>query len=324
MRANQTKLLKFFLTISIFIVHSISLWAQQVPGIEENIPYLVTFSKQSEKRWGDDDFSQVWFIVIPKDTKKPFYLRIFDPDVSGAVDEIKQEADSKTKFSVYGGKGAFTHPDATNKDPEGNYKSGTMIASKLFGNQPEYDNKWFNLGPFNPVEGELVEDFNGYVFKIICDGQEGNDGNLYKYFLSTSSTENIPLEGSNLFTYEYTFRVDEKPGSISHIYPFIDENVVSVNINTFDLDDDSYMRLVSVAKKGEKINGSLDNEWAESKHTITDEEKKTSLDIQIIKFREKVNNNIVISITNQYGKSMPFFSIPIGGVPKYKYKIGVK
>lgn len=300
------------------------LLAQQVPGVEENIPYLVTFSKEGEKRWGDDDYSQVWFLVVPKDTKKPFYIRIYDPDISADIDEIKGEADSKTRFSVYGGKGAYTHPDATNKNPEGNYKSGTLIAQRVFGNQPEFNKKWFNFGPINPQEGELYEGLNGYVFKIIADGLDGNDGNLYRYFVSTSATDNIPIEGSNLFTYEYTFRVDEKPGSISHIYPYVDSDVISINISTFDLDDDCYMRLVSVAKKGEKVTGSADNEWATSNHIITDEEKNTSLDIQIIKFKESTNNNIVISITNQYGKSMPFFSIPIGGVPKYKYKIGVK
>lgn len=315
------KIKKYYVLLYFFTA---KIFAQQVPGKEENIPFLVTFSKDSEKRWGDDDFSQTWFYVIPKDTKKPFYIRVFDPDISNTIDEIKADADSKTKFSVYGGKGCYTDPDATNKDPIGNYKSGTLMSSKIFGNQPEFDNQWFNFGPFNPSEGELIPELNGYVFKIIADGLNGNDGNLYKYFLSSTPTTNTPLEGANLFTYEYTFRVDEKPGSISHVYPFVDDNVISVNINTFDLDDDSYMRLVSIARKGDKINGSLDNEWACSNHVVTPEEKKTSLDIQIIKFREKINNNIVLSITNQYGKSLPFFSIPIGGVPKYKYKIGVK
>jgi hypothetical protein len=33
---------------------------------------------------------------------------------------------------------------------------------------------------------------------------------------------------------------------------------------------------------------------------------------------------MVFYITNQYGELMPFYTVPIGGVPKYKYKIGVK
>ena len=99
---------------------------------------------------------------------------------------------------------------------------------------------------------------------------------------------------------------------------------MAVHIKTFDLDDDSYMRLVSVAKRGEQIKGSLEDMWATSIHELVPQEKKTSLDIQIIKSKSKVNNNMVMSITNQYGKNIPFYNIPIGGVPKYKYTIKVK
>ncbi|MBX9850281.1 MAG: hypothetical protein K2X86_00815 [Cytophagaceae bacterium] len=81
---------------------------------------------------------------------------------------------------------------------------------------------------------------------------------------------------------------------------------------------------MSVGKKGDNIAISADNEWIESTHNITEEEKNTSLDIQIIKVSNAKNNNMVFYITNQYGKLMPFFTSPIGGVPKYRYKIGVK
>ncbi len=299
-------------------------FGQPIPGKEENIPYLVTFGKQGETKWGDDDYSQVMFVVIPKEVSQPFYIRVFDPDVSGEVDEVKAEPNTKTKFSVYGGKQAYSHPDAGSLNPVGNYKSGTLISSKTFGVNPEYDNKWFSFGPINPKEGEYIEELSGYVFKVMADGLEGNDGNLYRYFISTSSTDNLPVEGSNSFPYEYTFRLDDKIGSVSHIYPYITENVVKVNIHVFDLDDDAYMRLISISKKGEKINGSIDDQWSESSHEVDASEKNTSLDIQIIKFAQKPNNNVVLYITNQYGKFLPFYSIPIGGVPKYKYKINVK
>jgi hypothetical protein len=36
------------------------------------------------------------------------------------------------------------------------------------------------------------------------------------------------------------------------------------------------------------------------------------------------NNNVVIYLENQYGELMPFYSIPIGGIPKFKYSIGIK
>ena len=72
----------------------------------------------------------------------------------------------------------------------GNYKSGNLLASKSFGASNRYDNNWYTFGPFNPLEGEYVEKFDGRIFKIIAQGESGDDGNLYTYFLSTDSKEN--------------------------------------------------------------------------------------------------------------------------------------
>jgi hypothetical protein len=66
---------------------------QPVPGLDENIPFLVTFGKNGETSWGDDDFSQTFFFAIPEDFKDRFYLRVFDPDTGGANDELKGPAD---------------------------------------------------------------------------------------------------------------------------------------------------------------------------------------------------------------------------------------
>jgi len=33
------------------------------------------------------------------------------------------------------------------------------------------------------------------------------------------------------------------------------------------------------------------------------------------------SNNVVIFLENQYGELLPFYSVPIGGVPKYSGKI---
>ena len=52
-------------------------------------------------------------------------------------------------------------------------------------------------------------------------------------------------------------------------------------------------------------------------------EKGSSLDIQFQKRTERSinNNNVVFNVTNQYGEAMPFFTVPIGGIPKYKGKV---
>jgi len=295
--------------------------AQSVPASEENIPFLVTFGSASETAWGDDDFSQTFFFIIPETWKKPFFIRIFDPETGGANDEIKNTPDSKTTFTVFGGKGVFSNPQARSAGPVDAENSGIKLSSKTFDNSARYDNKWFSLGPFNPVEGEYISDFKGFIFKIVATGIAGNDGNLYKYFLSSQNDENTKIEGGNAFTYEYSFRLWDKSGFISHIYPFINNKVVSIKIHTFDFDNDGEIRIVSLAKKSEEVKVSGDNEWVSSIHPITDKEKNTSLDIQIIKLKSSINNNVVFYITNQYGELLPFFTTPIGGIPKYPYEI---
>ncbi|MDX9774130.1 MAG: hypothetical protein RBT02_12025, partial [Bacteroidales bacterium] len=76
--------------ILIFIVFvPAHLNAQEVPGPDENIPFLITFGREGYvTSWGDDDFSQTFFFTIPKDFKDPFYIRIYDADIGGKTDEL--------------------------------------------------------------------------------------------------------------------------------------------------------------------------------------------------------------------------------------------
>ncbi|GAA3972268.1 hypothetical protein [Hymenobacter antarcticus] len=41
-------------------------WAQAVPNPGEQVESLVTFGVQSDKQWGDDDFSQTFLFLIPE------------------------------------------------------------------------------------------------------------------------------------------------------------------------------------------------------------------------------------------------------------------
>jgi hypothetical protein len=300
--------------------------AQPVPAGDENIPYLMTFGPKAGTSWGDDDFSSTFFFLIPKSYSQPFYIRVFDADISGNTDELNGIFDTRMTYSVYGGKECYTNKDAQETSPKGNYKSGNMLASKTFGNQTDYDNKWYTFGPFNPSEGEFVQKFDGYVFKVICDGTAGDDGNLYRYYLSTKMDENKPIEGANAFAYEYSFRMYDDPNEVSHIYPFVDDRTISVKLSNFDWDSDGLIRTVSVARKGQLSKVSAEDNWAEDEFKIFDEEKNTSLDIQFIKRKTPPvkNNNVVVNVRNQYGELLPFYVIPIGGVPKYKSEVAAK
>ncbi len=297
--------------------------SQPVPAQDENIPYLVTFGADASTYWGDDDFCQVFFCLIPKVNTRPVYIRIFDPDIGGELDEVKLEFDTKIRFSVYGGKGCWTDKDAKEVDPIGNYKSGQLMVTRVFDNDPLYDQKWFSFGPFNPKEGEYVEKFKGYLFKIIAEGVSGDDGNLYRYYLSSNPTENIALEGGNIFTYEYTFRLANDISYISQIYPFIDDKTISIEVSNFDWDNDGLIRLISVAKNGVICDVSKEGNWIKREFEVVEQEKNTTMEIQFIKKQDDIirNNNVAIVVRNQYGETLPFYVLPIGGVPVYAPKI---
>jgi len=300
---------------------------QPVPGKDENITFLVTFGKFGEISWGDDDFYSVWFFAVPRDFTQQFYIRIFDPDVGGEHDEIQGEFNTRTTFSVYGGQGV--DPDK-NEESKGwitgmNYKGGNLLVSRTFGGEPRYDNNWFTFGPFNPTSGDFNSKW-GYIFKIVCEGVSGDDGNLYRYFLSRDPNNNIPIEGANAFTYEYTFRMWNDFKSVAHIYPYVDTGVVYIKVRNFDWDRDGHILVVSRYKQGIDVPISYEADWVEYRIPIEPAEVGSSLDFQFHKRQGELvkNNNVVITLENQRGDAMKFFSLPIGGVPVYQTSIQVR
>ncbi len=304
------------------------LYSQAVPGKDENIPYLVTFGKNGETSWGDDDFYSVFFFTIPKDYDRQFYIKVFDPDNGGEIDEIQGLFDSKTMFSVYGGKGVDPDKNLASRGLKNgeNYKQGTLLASKVFGNETTYDNKYYAFGPFNPNEGDYNEKWKSYIFKIVCEGITGDDGNLYRYFLSREAGSELPVEGANAFTYEYTFRLANDTKSVAHIYPYVDTGIVSIKQRNFDWDNDGVILVVSTYKQGLPLPVSNENDEKVSVIAVEPAEIGKSLDFQFHKKQDDLvrNNNVVVSLENQRGDALQFFSSPIGGVPVYQPVLGIR
>jgi hypothetical protein len=319
-------MVKLFLTIFSILIYGVHLFPQPAPAVDENIPYLVTFGADSKTSWGDDDFCQVFFCVVPPSQSEPVYIRVYDPDTGGELDEPKGEFNTVISFSVYGGNGCWSDKDAQSIDPAGNYRSGILLSTKAFGHDQKYDKDYYTFGPFNPFEGEYIEKFDGRIFKIIAQGESGDDGNLYRYFLSTSPEKNIAVEGGNVFTYEYTFRLSNDQNQVSQIYPYVDDKTISIEVSNFDWDNDGMIRIISVAKNNVLSDISADDNWIMTTFPIVEEEKNTTVEIQFIKNRSmKIqNNNVVVVVRNQYGVSLPFFVIPIGGIPVYRPKIRMK
>ena len=312
--------------ISFILRTGIGLFSQSAPAIDENIPYLITFGGSALTSWGDDDFCQIFYCIVPPSQTDPVYIRVYDPDTGGDLDELKGEFNTIVNFSIFGGNDCWSDTTAQALNKTGNYKSGYLLSSKSFGVDPEYDKKWYTFGPFNPSEGKYVEKLGGRVFKIIAQGISGDDGNIYKYFLSTSPVKNIPVEGGNFFTYKYHFRLSDDQKHVCQIYPFVDDKTISIQISNFDWDNDGTIRIFSIAKNGVFCDVSGEDNWIVRDFPIVAEEKNSTVEIQFTKNQtvEVRNNNVVIIVKNQYGISMPFYVVPIGGVPVYSPKIRMK
>jgi len=311
--------------IPVFLINflvSADLEGQQVPGRDENIPFLVTFGKEGETSWGDDKFYQIFFFTIPRDFKEQFYIKVFDPDTGGENDELQGFWNTRCLYSVYGGAGVDPDKNIASRGLQRgvDYKTGNLLASRAFGDEPRYDDSYYAFGPFNPTQGDFNEKWNSYIFKIICEGVSGDDGNLYRYFLSRSATAELPIEGANAFTYEYTFRMWNDFMSVAHIYPYVDTGIVYIKQRNFDWDSDGTILVVSTYKQGISVPVSGEDDYIESRIPIEPQEIGKSLDFQFHKRQDELvrNNNVVISLESQRGDALQFFSSPIGGVPVYQ------
>ena len=300
--------------------------AQAVPNPGERVENLVTFGAQSDKKWGDDDFSQTFFFLIPEKQRDPVYIRVWDPGCGGEHDDLKGPANTTTSFSLYGGPGTFSGPQARDPRPTNPVPPGRLLKSQTFGAEPQYDGQWYTFGPLNPLEGEPVNEFKGRVFKVVARGLAGNDGNLYRYFFSTSPTANEAVEGGNAFTYEYCFRLPATATAAKttvHLYPFVNDKVVSIKQSNFDGDRAATLAVFSVAKNGQPGTVSGDGEWTSSVLPIAAKEHGLSLDFRLTSSL-RTPNDMVFYVTDQYDTALPFFAIPLGGPPRYQYDIDVK
>jgi hypothetical protein len=315
--------MKRVITIISIYLFSLTSFAQLAPSSYENIDYLVTFGKQADLKWGDDDNVQIHFFVVPKSETAPVYIRIFDPETGGKHDTKNSAFNTSCKFTLYGGRGAHSTKAARQINPITGYDKGKVIQTKTFKSDPSLDGKWYSFGPINPSEGEYSSDFGGYIFKMICSGVSGDDGNAYRYALSYSKNDNLFIENGNIFTYEMSFKLKKSSKSTAHVYPFIEKNIVSITQNNFDADSDLLMRVTSVARKLVPAAVSTDGRWQKSTYQIRAKEINTTVDIQMIK-QSTADNDMVVYILNQYNEAVPLFSVPIGGKPKYDYKVKVK
>jgi hypothetical protein len=142
------------------------MFAQSIPGVDQNIPFLVTCGSESEDG-GDDDNSQCIFVTIPENGPHEFFIRVYDPGCGGKHDIPTNAFNTRTRFEIFGGEGCLSSRAARETAPVADYKAGTLLFDKTFENQAEFDGKYFSFGPIRKTEGEYYQEEGMYAFSLV-------------------------------------------------------------------------------------------------------------------------------------------------------------
>jgi hypothetical protein len=274
-------------------------------------------------RQGDDDQLQVLFLEVPGDASSPLYIRLYDADCSGAHDIQNGKAwDTPFTFTVYGGPGAYTHPDARSAHPTEGAYTGTPLVS-IRSTDILTDDQWYNLGPLVPSDGEWVDERRLFKLTIVsgpeppfAPGVHFADVNVYGVAISTVGSQNIPPQGSRMFAFSWTFVISRGMADNSpRLYPYVGSSTNVLIQNNWDYDrftENAGIRTVTpqrtINMPYDKVSG--DNEEKSTAHDVRDAERDTTWAIRCwAEMRDGLDDNVVTFwVTDQDGRAVPMFA----------------
>ena len=267
---------------------------------------MVTYGAQAPTREGDNDFIQVIYIELPQSLTDTVYLRIYDADCGGSLDSRYGEYDTETRFTLYGGMGAFSAPTAKNVTPsEKDRRAGIVIKCEKFGIDNFRDNQWYNFAAFTALQGEEIG--GKRFFKLLVEGLGGNDGNLFDLTVSLNPKRNLPPEGLKIYNYAPTIRLPET-GVLAEMRFFVPHNLLRLKVYNFDLAGAS-MGVETAFRSNLPVASSEQDAWAESEITLEVNETNRLCALTFKGGRE-IPNDATFYVLDQNGSALPI-QLPI-------------
>jgi len=282
---------------------------------------------------GDDDQIQVLYLEVPQATSAPLYVRVFDPDCGGTLDIQNGWAwDTPFTFTVYGGPGTYTHPDARSAHPTAGASSGTVLATAVFTENPGTDGSWYSFGPFSAADGESVGSKRLLKLTIAGGPQPPFDGggradlNIYNVALSTSSATNTAPDGARIVGFSWTFLIPQATYSTPpRLFPYAASDTSTFAQHNWDYDSDASgpgaagitivtpLRTISVPD----TDVSRDNEERSSSYGTQDGERNTTWATSCwARPSGAIGDNLVTFwATNQDGRALAIFARSTNGPP---------
>ena len=195
---------------------------------------MVTYGPAAPTYEGDDDFKQIIFLQIPASVTDSLYLRIFDMDCGNDHDmALGGNWDTQNRFTLYGGAGTYSSTTAQSPFPNPqDLDAGVLIKNEIIGENALRNNEWHTFARFLPGAGEKIG--GQYYFKLVVQGVNGNDANVFDVRLSQSDNLNQMPNDARIFTYAPTIRL-RKEDPFASVKFFIPENLPKVVVYNFDL-----------------------------------------------------------------------------------------
>ncbi|TSD87204.1 PKD domain-containing protein [Mycobacterium sp. KBS0706] len=180
--------------------------AWTLPAHADERPALVTYGGDAPTREGDFYGDQTIYISVPEDSTGRLWINVFDPGIGPAYD--KPAGPGRTRYAVFGGPAAFSLPPVAPADPPPEAAAaGTLIAERVFGNEPDAVGQWKTVAVVDPSQGDAVD--GRRIFRLLVQGLEGAAGNVFDVAVSARGTEPIEPEGLEIFAYRLTVRAPD-------------------------------------------------------------------------------------------------------------------
>jgi PKD repeat protein len=288
----------FGILLIIAILSSSKLHAQQ------NV-YFVNYGPEAPSNSGDYYFRQFIHFKVPESYKGELFVRLYDISCGGDYDSKYGESCSEYEVILYSDfidenefPGGSRYADVSNKN---------IILSKRFSDEAECLNQWSTFACVDINKTKIKE---GYMyFSLSVKAVSGNDANGFDVFLSSSNTNNIKINGSEIFCFEPTIRLQKR----AERYTFrvrTEADEFSYNVRNFDFDNID-LGYSTFLRKYKIIYGSDDGKWNSAPFTLNKFEAGKDVGITIgPNYSSKIENDLVFSVQNSAGKKLPILYPP--------------
>jgi PKD repeat protein len=259
-------------------------FSYDVPRDNTRAEYLYVFGPQGNTYLGaeDVDHEQVVFVDVPENAPGEVVIEVYDPDTGGFKDlkpTPESNWDTTVEFSVYG-------------------DSATALASKTFGESPEYDRRYYSFGPFKKEDGKKVG--SAYQFKVVAKALEGQDQNLFRL--------RIYPENAEAFSDKISFRILPTEGDKMYFYAEVPAGVSEIVAENYDLDPDGGSASLEdpLTNKAYKVMESNSGEWSSTPISLATSEQPRRV-VYVVTKKTQHYANAAVRVKDDKGNILPLY-----------------